>query len=249
MPDRPLSVLIAEDEPHGRALLRRYVGLRPELTLSGEAEDGPAAVSAVGRLRPDLLLLDIQMPGMDGFAVLAALAEASLPLPRIVFTTAYDQHAVRAFEVNAVDYLLKPIPRARFDAAIDRALKAVAPDQPVQRLMEDTLRAPPTRLLVRSAGALLPVPISAIEWIEAEADYARLHVGRQQHLLERSMAELERALAPAGFARVHRSAIVRLSAIREIRSEGAGRHRLLLASGAEVFSSRSYQHLFHDWRL
>lgn len=246
----PVKVLVVDDEPNGRDLLRSHVARRPELRLVGEAEDGPAAVKAARDLRPDLLLLDIQMPGLDGFGVLGELARGREPLPRVVFATAFDQHALRAFEVNALDYLLKPISKARFDEAVDRCLaSALPPSATVQHLLQDTFRQPPSRFLVRSTAGIHPVPIAQIEWVEADADYVRLHGAGRVHLLERSMTEMERVLTPLGFIRVHRSAIVRLEAIQHLRAEGSGRYSLRLASGKELVSSRSYAHLFQDWML
>jgi two-component system LytT family response regulator len=204
-------------------------------------------------LAPDLVLLDIEMPAPDGFAVLAEIDRQGLKMPRVIYVTAFDRYAVRAFEVNAVDYLLKPVSAARFDKAIDRCLQASTPSpeakQAIRHLLEDALHFPPQRLLVRDRGRIFPIPVSSIDWLEAERDYIRIHVGRQTHLIEHTFNKMERLLASRGFARIHRSAMVNLDRISELHPEGSGRLRLLLRDGTELIVSRNYSPRFQQGLL
>lgn len=244
----PISVVVVDDELPARELMRRLVGGRKDLHLAGEAANGLLAVEIIRGLAPDLVLLDIEMPGLDGFGVVAELHADRSPLPRFIFVTAYDRYAVRAFDVNAVDYLLKPVTPERFDQAIDRYRETRASRHlaPLRTLLEDALRLPPERLLVRDRGRILPVPVASIDWIEAEGDYARLHTTAKGYLIEKSLEELEVLLAARGFARVHRSAIVNVDRIDEIHAEGSGRYRLQLRGGVQLIASRSYSARFRS---
>lgn len=245
---RPLRVLVVDDEVPARELLRRYVEARSELELVGEAGDGAIAADLIERTRPDIVLLDVEMPGQDGFGVLLDLVRRGIAQPAVVFVTAFDQYAVRAFEVNAVDYLLKPVVGRRFNEAIARCIRrgrdGAALD--TRRFLEDVLRLPPKRLLVRDRGRIVPVPTQAIDWLEAEGDYVRIHVKEASHLVERTLTELERMLEPLGFARIHRRAIVNLDRVRQLQAEGSGRYRLLLASGGTLHVSRRYSARFRS---
>jgi two-component system LytT family response regulator len=254
MPEKViLGTLIVDDEPPARELMLVHVSRRQELRILGEAANGLAAVEAIQRLKPDLVLLDVEMPSLDGFAVLEELDRRGIPMPRIIFVTAFDRYAVRAFEVNAMDYLLKPVGQARFDQAIDRCLAAYAgagkSDEGIRRLLEDVLHLPPQRLLVKERGRIVPIPVSAIDWLEAEGDYIRVHVGNQTHLIEKTFGKMENLLATRGFARIHRSAMVNLDRIRELHPEGSGRLRLLLRDGTELMVSRSYSQRFREGLL
>jgi two-component system LytT family response regulator len=249
MPEKALlGTLIVDDEPPARELMLVYASCRPELRILGEAADGLDAVEAIQRMKPELVLLDIEMPSLDGFAVLEELDRRGTPMPRIIFVTAFDRYAVRAFEVNAMDYLLKPVAQARFNQAIDRCLEAYSSaaksDEGIRRLLEDVLHLPPQRLLVKERGRIVPIPVSAIDWLEAEGDYIRIHVGSQRHLIEKTFGKMENLLATRGFARIHRSAMVNLDRIRELHPEGSGRLRLLLRDGTELIVSRSYSQRF-----
>lgn len=244
--DRRFRVLVVDDEVPARELVRRYVGARRELELVGEAGDGETATALIERTRPDIVLLDIEMPGQDGFGVLLELARRGLAQPEVVFVTAFDRYAVRAFEVNAVDYLLKPVVAHRFNEAIERCIRRAQEGAVIDatRLLEDLLRLPPTRVLAHDRGRIVPVPVEAIRWIEAEGDYVRIHAADRTHLIERTLAEMERILAPLGFKRVHRGAIVNMKAVSELMSEGSGRYRLVLAGGETLTVSRSYSAQF-----
>jgi two-component system LytT family response regulator len=248
-----LKTLIVDDELPARELLRAHAARRPDLRVVGEAEDGPSAVEAIRRLSPDLVLLDVEMPSLDGFAVLDEVDRQGLPLPRVIYVTAFDRYAVRAFDVNAVDYLLKPVSEARFNQAIDRCRDARAPsagsEEGIRRLLEDVLHLPPQRLLVKDRGRIVPIPVSSIDWLEAEGDYIRIHVGRQTHLIEKTFTRMEELLSPRGFARVHRGAMVNLDRIGELHPEGSGRLRLLLRDGTQLIVSRSYSARFREGLL
>jgi len=251
MSDASLATLIVDDEPPARGLLRAYAARRPELRLVGEAADGAAALEAIRRFSPDLLLLDIEMPSLDGFAVLEAVSSECLPMPRVIYVTAFDRYAVRAFDVHAVDYLLKPVTEARFNQAIDRFLAArpSTASVDIRRLLEDVLHLPPRRVLVRERGRIIPIPVAAIDWLEAERDYIRIHAGGHTHLVEQTFTRMEALLAPSGFARIHRSAMVNLDRVREFQPEGSGRLRLILRDGTELVVSRSYAARFRGGML
>lgn len=241
----PARVLIADDEAPARRLLGNYTERHPRLHVLHLVADGDAAVSAIERDPPDIALLDIEMPGLDGFGVLAEIERRGLDVPRFVFVTAYERYAVRAFDIHAVDYLLKPVSYERFEVAIDRCLEAVAsPPQPVQALLEDALYLSPKRLLIRDRGRITPVAVEDVDWLEASGDYVVVHVGAHTHLLERSLAEMNDLLGRRGFARVHRGAIVNLARIKELRSLGSGRYELVLIDGQTLTVSRSYSQQF-----
>lgn len=243
----PARILIADDEPPSRRLLKSYIERHPRAVLHDVVASGHEAVDAIAESRPDIAMLDIEMPELDGFGVLAALEDRGIRCPKVVFVTAYERYAVRAFEIHAVDYLLKPVSYDRFMRAVDRCLAAAetsAEPQPVQALLEDAMVLPPQRLLIRERGRITPVPVNDVDWLEASGDYVIVHAQGQQHLLERSLSEISELLARRGFARVHRGATVNLSCIRELRSLGSGRYELVLRDGQVLTVSRSYAHQF-----
>ena len=221
-----VRVVIADDEPPARERVRTLLGAFPRLAVVAECEDGVAAVEAVRRTRPQLLVLDIQMPGLDGFGVLAALRPRERPVT--VFVTAHDEHALRAFEVGVADYVMKPIRRDRFVAAVERALDQVATlgrhgARDLEPLFRQ-LRADGRwldRFVVERGGRLRVVPVGAARWLEAADNYVRLHTSDGTHLVRGSLAELAAQLDPSAFVRVHRSAIV---AVRRVRDAATGRH-------------------------
>jgi DNA-binding LytR/AlgR family response regulator len=242
----PLRLLIADDEPAARELLRVYAGRRPDVVVAGESEDGPHAVDAIIALRPELVLLDVEMPAMDGFTVLAELARRRVATPRVVFVTAFDRYAVRAFEANAVDYLLKPVTYERFGQAIDRC-RTAAPTSyqlTLNGLLEDMFLHAPKRLLVRERDCITPVPIGSIDWIEADRDYVRIHVGEKSHIVEKTIGEMETVLAHSGFVRIHRGTIINLERAERLYSEGSGRYSLRMRDGTVLAVSRSYSEPF-----
>jgi two-component system LytT family response regulator len=223
-----LRALIVDDEAPARANLKALLRRHADIELLAECDSGAAALEAVRTLRPDLLFLDIQMPECDGFDVLEILG-GEIP-PAVVFVTAYDRHALRAFDVGALDYLLKPYSAERFNTALARARERLQRAQPA-----------PARLVLKQAGQVLFLPTAAIDWIGAADYYASLHTGAQTHLLRRSIAELERDLDPAMFCRIHRSTIINLARLKSIELGADGEHEAVLTTGIILRVSRSYR--------
>lgn len=241
-----IRALIVDDEPLAREGVRLHLAGAPDLEVIGECGDGEAAVQAIRDLTPDLVFLDVQMPGLDGFEVLDRVPGR---LPAIVFVTAYDRHAVAAFERHALDYLLKPFDAARFARTLDRARAELArrDREEVGREVLATLRElrarPETleRVAVRTAGRYVFLRLDEVDWIEAAENYVRLHVGGRAHLLRETMTALEGRLDPARFLRVHRSAIVRVDAIQALEPLSSGEYGVLLADGTRLVSGRTYR--------
>ena len=241
------TALVADDEAPSRRLLSDYVARHRGLELQATVNSGDEAVESIVQNAPDIALLDIEMPGLDGFGVLAELDRRGVEVPLVVFVTAYERYAVRAFEIHAADYLLKPCSFERFEVAIDRCLDGATARPPrVKALLEDALYLPPQRLLIRDRGRITPIAVDAVDWLEASGDYVVVHVGPEQHLLERSLAEMTELLARSGFARVHRGATVNLARLKELRALGSGRYELVLLDGQTLTVSRSYSHQFRN---
>jgi two-component system, LytTR family, response regulator len=226
-----IRTLIVDDEPLARSNLTVLLETDPEIEIVGECGSGMEGLEQIRSQRPDLVFLDVQMPECDGFDVLELLG-ADVP-PAVVFVTAYDQYALRAFEAGALDYLLKPFDNARFERALRRAKDRIRRSQGGPREND--------RLVIKTVGQVLFLRFSEIDWIEAADYYACLHVGAQSHLLRRSMNELDRELDPALFCRIHRSTIVNLDRVRGLKSGEDGEHEVLLESGARLRLSRSYR--------
>jgi len=226
-----IRTLVVDDEPLARSNLTVLLQTDPEIEIIGECGSGMEGLAQIRSQRPDLIFLDVQMPEYDGFDVLELLG-AGLP-EAIVFVTAYDQYALRAFEAGALDYLLKPFDNARFERALGRAKDRIRQSHGGPRKSD--------RLVIKSVGQVLFLRFSEIDWIEAADYYACLHVGGQSHLLRRSMNELDRELDPALFCRIHRSTIVNLDRVRGLKSGEDGEHEVLLESGARLRLSRSYR--------
>jgi two-component system LytT family response regulator len=224
-----IRTLIVDDEPMARASITALLRGDPEIEIVGECGSGTEGIEAIRTNRPELLFLDVQMPGCDGFEVLERLG-GDAP-ETVVFVTAYDKYALKAFEVGALDYLLKPFDDARFFRVLARA-KSQAPRSAACAL---------DRIIVRSAGRVTFLRASEIDWIEAADYYASLHAGARTHLLRRSMSDLERDLDPRMFCRVHRSAIVNVARVRELQVAANGEYEIILDSGAKVRMSRSYR--------
>jgi two-component system LytT family response regulator len=226
-----LSAVVADDEPLGRRGITARLARSPRVRVVAECGDGRTAVASVMRLAPDILFLDVRMPDLDGFEVVDALPKTKRP--QIVFVTAYDSHAVEAFRVRALDYLVKPIDDERFAEALARAVEAAdRPARPAQ--------PPPTAFPVRARGRVTLVPSDEIDWIEAQGDYACLHAGGREHLLRETMSALESRL-DGRFLRIHRSAIVNTRRVRELRSLENGDFRVTLEGGAELRLSRTHR--------
>jgi two-component system LytT family response regulator len=234
-----VRVVIADDEPLGRIGLRQLASAHADVTIVGEARDGREAIELVRREQPDLLLLDVQMPELDGFDVLAALAPA---VPPTIFVTAYDSFAVRAFEAHALDYVVKPVGRARFDAALARVRDALARDHAVglARQIAEMLAgaAPPLeRVVARLGDRSTVIAVADIDWIEAQDYCAALHVGADSHVVRQSLAALETRLDARRFVRIHRSALVNVTRIREL-DHADGNLVAVLATGERLAVSR-----------
>ena len=229
-----IRVLIADDEPSGRTTLRLLLAEDPDVQVVGECRTGAETVAAVLRLRPDLLFLDIQMPDGNGFDVLGELPSNLMPL--VVFVTAYDRYSLQAFEVHAVDYLLKPFSDRRFRGALahvkDRLRSGAAH---VERAV---VPAASGRIAVRTANRVVMLAVADVDWVEARGDYARIHAGPRTELVRESLTSLEARLGSDQFVRVHRSAIVNLSRVRELRLDGTGRMVAQLANGTICRLSR-----------
>jgi two-component system LytT family response regulator len=239
-----IRVLIVDDEPLARTAIRNLFRGRVEFELVGEAEGGDEAVSAIRSLSPDLVFLDVQMPEVDGFSVLEALGPEGSP--EIIFVTAYDQYAVRAFDVHAVDYLLKPFDRERFETALDRAQHRLREGSPsnlgqFRALLRDARQDHLGRLIVRTAGSVRFLPIGEIDWIEAQGNYVNVHSGGRSYLLREAIVSLEAKLDPLQFRRIHRSSIVNLASIRELRSTFHGGYQVILRDGTLLKLSSRYR--------
>jgi two-component system LytT family response regulator len=250
MSTKPLQLLLADDESLARDLVRGYVDACEGVEIVDECESGDELPAALKQSHVDLMLLDIRMPGNDVFDTLNGLA-ANMTLPFIIFATAFDSYAVRAFEMNAVDYLVKPFPLDRFSEAISRVRKRMALGQ-TQREISNVIRdlgPRPDRLLVPDGDRMIPVPITNIIWIEAEGDYSRLHTPGKTYLVSRPLKELEARLDPNHFIRIHRSAIVRSDRIREVHAEGSSRYRVVLTDGANLIVSRTRSQALRRWMI
>jgi two-component system LytT family response regulator len=228
-----IRTLLVDDEPLARSNIAVLLRQDPQIDIIGECGSGVEALGEIRVSKPDLLFLDVQMPECDGFDVLEMLGN-DLP-PAVIFVTAYDQYAVRAFEAGALDYLLKPFDNARFELAVARAKQRMreASRGEGQRQVE--------RIVVKSAGEVCFVKIADIDWIEAADYYACLHVGAKNHLLRRSLSELEAELDPKQFCRVHRSGIVNLDRVSSLTLDEDGEYEVLLRTGPRVRMSRKYR--------
>ena len=223
--------VVVDDEPIARSNLTVLLRRDPEVEIVGECASGVEALSVIRQAKPDLVFLDVEMPECDGFDVLEL--SGGTPAPVIVFVTAYDKYALRAFETGALDYLLKPFDDSRFNLALDRAKR---------RIVQDRL-SPPTRdsIALKSAGQIFFLKIVDVDWIEAADYYSCLHVGTKTHLLRRSMTELEQELDDTVFARIHRSAIVNLERVQSLQLNETGEYDVLLNNGTVLRLSRSYR--------
>ncbi len=233
-----VTVLIADDEPVARAGLRDMLGGIDWVVCVGEAANGPATVTAIDTLRPEVVLLDIEMPGLLGTDVLRRVTHQ----PLVIFTTAHAQHAVTAFELGALDYLLKPFGSERLTAALERVRSVLgepAATPAFDRLREALAQGPISRLFVRSGGSVIPIAVVNVSWFEARGDYVAAHVGGARHLLHLSLNHLESRLDPKRFLRVHRTHIVNLDQVAAFRRLGKGRLMAELKDGTQVAVSRS----------
>lgn len=279
-----VRVLVVDDELLARQRIRRLLQAEPDVEVVGEAETGREAVQRIGALQPDIVCLDVQMPELDGFGVLSELGEGKVPL--VLFVTAYDEHALRAFEVHAIDYVLKPVDADRFRTAFQRARTQIQQSSAANRLGEllETVRrvsdgsvtvhdgansttnahangsarlsgggsgptaapagAPSSlasRILVKHEGRMFFVKVGDIDWIEADRNYVRLHVGTVSHTIRERISHVEESLDPQLFARIHRSTIVNLNRVREMQQWSSGDYVVILDSGTRLRLSRHYR--------
>jgi two-component system LytT family response regulator len=229
---------VVDDEPVARAGLRAMLRAFDWVEVVGEAADGESAVAGIGALRPELVFLDVQMPGLLGTDVLRRIERP----PFVVFTTAYSEHAVSAFELGAVDYLLKPFGPSRLAAAMERvrtALGEPAPADPIERLSGALAGGPISRLFVRVGGALVALPVERVSWFEADGDYVIAHEGNARHFLHLSLSRLDTRLDPRHFTRVHRAHIVNLDQVRAFKRDARGNLEAEMLDGARVPVSRA----------
>jgi two-component system LytT family response regulator len=239
-----IRTCIVDDEPLARERLRSLLAAEPDVELIGEYEDGAAAIPFIRQASPDLVFLDVQMPGTDGFAVLQALDSKT---PRaVVFVTAYDQYALQAFDVHALDYLLKPFSASRFRRAMQWVRMELSKETPGPDVNErilsliQNLRQPkrPERLVLKTSGRVSFVRVEDIDWIEAEGNYVRLHLGTASHLLRETMKGIEAKLDPDRFIRIHRSTIVNTDRIKELQPLFHGEYAVILRDGTRLTASR-----------
>ena len=233
---RTISTIIVDDEPLARERIRSLLKDEPDMEVVAECADGAQALKETQKRHPELLFLDVQMPRLNGFEVLEALAREQLP--EVIFTTAHDEHAIRAFEVNALDYLLKPFTEARFKTAVQRARREL--EKSSRRGSNPQLAAllhhvhaanPGGRILVRSPERIVFLKPEEIDHVEAAGNYVVLHAGKERHIVRETTAAMEARLVPAGFMRISRSAIVNLAHIREVQPLGPGQYAVLLKNG------------------
>ena len=246
-PQSPLRVLVVDDEAPARRRILRLLREESAVEIAGEADSGEAAAAAIRKLRPDLVFLDVQMPGLDGFGVIQSLNAAKIPLPRVIFITAHDRFALRAFEVHAFDYLLKPVSEERFREALRRARNqheqsadgfASRLGEMLEQIQRD--KSFTDRLLVQEDSRAFFVPVKEISWVEADRNYVLLHCGRKTHTLRGTLDALQNTLDPKLFVRVNRGTLVKLDAIRELLPWFHGEYKVMLHDNTELRWSRRY---------
>ena len=246
-----IRTLIIDDVQLARERLKRCLAGEPEVQIVGECDNGIEAVASIRDLSPDLIFLDVQMPALDGFGVLETLKGERVPV--VIFVTAYNEYAIQAFEVNALDYLLKPVNCTRLSKAVERAKSHLAQPQPVDdidsrfRAMLEDIKAGSKflkRLTIKLTGHTILLPTDEIDWIEGYGNYLKVHAGRESHLIRGTMQSLEAKLDPETFVRVHRSAIVNIEKIKEIYPRSNGDQDLVLQSGQQLMLSRKYRDQF-----
>jgi two-component system LytT family response regulator len=250
-----IKTLIVDDEPLARERIRTLLAKEPDIEIAGECANGDDALAAMKKRPVDLLFLDVQMPEMDGFEMLGRLGKDALPA--VIFVTAYDQHALRAFEVHALDYLLKPFKQSRFKEAVQRVREQVGRRQSddvskrLLQLLADRKPAPAYlhRLTVKENERVVLVKASQIEWIESAGNYVVLHVGKQNHILRETLAALEAQLDPKLFLRISRSTLVNLDQVRELQPLFKGEYAVVLHNGKQLPMTRGIRELEEKLRF
>lgn len=261
-----INTIIIDDEPLARKGLALRLGQYPELNIIAQCKNGLEAVALIPQLRPDLIFLDIQMPGLNGFQVISKLRELNQPVPMVIFVTAYDTYAIKAFDAHALDYVLKPVDEKRLKAALDKVIKHVSlhtendHTETLAKLVadftgddcEDILRRLaageaintkqyPDVLAIKDGMQVTRVEINQIQWIDAAGDYMCVHTLNETHIMRRTMKELEDELDPRLFVRIHRSAIVNIKFVQKLVSHVSGEYHLILTNGSELKVSRSHR--------
>ena len=242
-----IKTLIVDDETPARRRIRRMLAAESDVEVVGECGDPRKAVEFIQQRNPDLVFLDVQMPGLDGFGVLESLPPKNVP--EVIFVTALDQYASRAFEVRALDYLLKPFDRARFRQALDRARTQIRQlgvhtlDPRLSQLLENLASKPrqTDRIVIKSAGRIMLLRTDEIDWVEAADNYVRVHAGAESHLLRETLAALETRLNPAKFMRIHRSTVVNIDRVKELQPWFHGDYIVILQDGSRLNLSRTYR--------
>jgi len=252
IPGKVLRVVIADDERLARHKMRVLLESEPNVVVVAECQDGRQTISAINCLHPDLLLLDIQMPDLDGFQVLGEIAHSDLPV--VIFTSAYDQYAIRAFEANALDYLLKPFDQERLHQAMERARTELLKSESREishrliQLLSQFKATPPmaltgaeSRLVIKAKGRVIFLDTDEIDWVEAAANYVRLNVGKESYLLRETISRTSERLNPNQFIRIHRSTIVNVRKIKELIPVNSGEYVVVLKNSKELSCSRGYR--------
>jgi two-component system, LytTR family, response regulator len=246
-----ITALVVDDEPIACRRIRRMLRDDPDIEIIGECSDGQQALTAIRKHSPDLIFLDVQMPEMDGFQLLNSLG--ATVLPKVIFVTAYDRYALRAFEVYALDYLLKPFDRERFEKAVKHAKWKILSDRsgPVntglRSLLEELKGHSPyqDRLMIKKEGRVVFLKTKEIDWIEAEGKYVYLHLGKEAVLLREGISKLEAALDPAKFVRIHRSTIVNVDRVQELQPWFRKDYRIILKDGTQLMMTSNYRQNLH----
>jgi two-component system, LytTR family, response regulator len=242
-----IACVLVDDEPLSRQLLERFIADLDELELVGSADDAVSAIDMINRKAPDLLFLDVQMPEANGFDVLEAIATDKRPF--VVFVTAYDSYALRAFDAQALDYLLKPFDRARFERSARSAIARIRSERrarhadKLEKLLSDRKSR---RIVVRTEGRMILVPATDIDWVEAQGNYVHVHVGANHHSLRSTLRDFMDKLPPSLFVRIHRSAIVNITRIAEVRPWYTGEYVIVLTTGRELTLSKTYRDAFFE---
>lgn len=250
-----IRALIVDDEELARVRIRDLLAQAPDVEIAGECKDGAAAIRIIRDRPPDLVFLDIQMPEIDGFGVLRAVDAARIPA--VVFVTAHDDYALQAFEYAALDYLLKPFDRERFEAALERARQRIRERETetfreqIGALLAALGRKPLRRVVVKDGGRVSFVNVSEILWVEAQGNYVKIHTPRGSPLVRRTMSDIEERLDPTCFVRIHRSSIVNMERVRRLEAMPHGEYRITLDDGTELTSKRglkkTLRERFPDW--
>jgi len=247
-----IRALIVDDEPLARRRIKSLLAHDSNVDVIGECSDGNKAVSSISELTPDLVFLDVQMPAMDGFEVIKTIGPERMPT--VIFVTAYDQYALKAFEVNAIDYLLKPFDRKRFQKTLERAKAMIRGLQngnvnhQLLSLLGDLRREQetPDRFIVKSGGRVVFIRVEEIDWMRTVGNYVRLQVGRDSHLMRETMSGMEAKLNPDRFMRIHRSTIVNLDRVKEVQPWAKGEYVVIMRDGTRLIMSRRYRERLNE---